>query len=173
MRGTFLLIKFLIPALIICIVTIIQSCSTTKTAQQNPNWKNCPFYGLEYTYVKESDTLSRSLNFNDSLIVGLESDLKTIKANGKVTNKLSITVDRFTSKSSQRSIDLDDQEYIEFIQSKTKSICGLYETLREGKIYTDPESKKAAVTLLTSLIESLGNYGEKKKEELKANSNTD
>jgi hypothetical protein len=160
-------------SLVLYTLIALQACSSTKTTSQNPNWKHCPFYGLEFTYVKQSDTLSSSLKFNDSLIAGAESDLKSFKANGKVTNKLDLTIDRFRSRSSTSMVELDDNEYIEFITSKTKSICGLYGTIREGKIYKDPESRSEAVTMLNGFINDLANYSEKKKEELKVNANID
>jgi len=112
--------------------TIYYSCKSTKTIS-NPLWNgDCPFAGLEFTYVEEVDSFSRALNFNDSLTVGLKADLEKLKGEGKIGNNLNVTIDKFKSESRTRKVEIDDEEYVKWLQDKTKTLCGLHGQLKDG-----------------------------------------
>lgn len=156
MKNTYFITLIMLSA------AIYWSCSTTKPTS-NPLWtSDCPFAGLEFTHVAETDSFSRTSIFNDSLKIALESDLKELKGTGKVGNNLEVALNKLTTGTRKRTVKLDDADYIQWIQDKTKTLCGLHSQLKEGKIYTTKTSRAAAESKMLELIDGLSVYSKKK-----------
>jgi hypothetical protein len=119
---------------------------------------DCPFSGLEFTTVVERDTSTKNLQVLDSLYANLNADLNSMDGEGSLRNDFLLNLQRWLSSSSLREVRIADEEFANFLQARTKALCGLYLTLNNSDVLSSASVNEKAQELLLDMISNLLSY---------------
>jgi len=162
--------KSIVDLLIVLIIfTIFCGCKGTQYTFTPLYDQECPFRTINFSTATETDSLSKTVAFNDSLVKSLTLDLEKLQTDGSVSNNLVLAINNLTTSSSTRSFEVTP-EYFELYNSKTAAICGLNDILwKNKKLGNDPVNRQKALDLMLKLVEDLATFSDKKKELLNPN----